>query len=161
MHGLGIGQELVWRGGVYRIELGSELVKTNKPDRFDLPERLIPYVRRYLDEIRPTLLDGRIDDALWINRRGTRLTDRAIQHIVAKRSQARFGYAFGPHAFRDALATTAALRAPGNPALAAAVLGVSTGIVERHYNRAGQLHAVRSLTAMVERRGRALAAKRT
>jgi hypothetical protein len=160
MHGVSVGQQLVCRGGRFRIELEADLVKTKRPDAFDLPERLIPYLRRYLDEIRPVLLRGNQDDALWINRRGTRLTAKAISHIVHNRSKARFGIGFYPHAFRHALATTAALRCPEHPGLAAAVLGISTGIVEQHYNRAGQIDASRKLTALVERRGRAAATKR-
>jgi hypothetical protein len=34
------GQELIWRGERYRIELTPEQVKTNKPDRFNLPAQL-------------------------------------------------------------------------------------------------------------------------
>ena len=160
MHGVSVGKQLVWRGGMFRIELEAELVKTKRSDHFDLPERLIPYLRRYLDEIRPALLDGRIDDALWINRRGTRLTEKAIGHIVHNRSKARFGAGFYPHGFRHALATTAALRCLEHPGLAAAVLGITTGIVERHYNRAGQIQGSRRLTALVERRTHAAATSR-
>lgn len=160
MHGVSVGRQLVWRGGMFRIELEADLVKTKRPDAFDLPERLIRYLRRYLDEIRPALLRGRVDDALWINQRGTRLTAKAIGHIVHNRSNARFGQGFHPHTFRHALATTAALHCPEHPGLAAAVLGISTGIVEQHYNRAGQIQASRRLTALVERRDRGMVAGR-
>jgi len=159
MHGLSVGRQLVWRGGAWRIELGPDLVKTRREDAFDLPERLMPYVERYLREFRPLLLGSRADDALWLNYRGERLAAETITGISLERTRERFGVAVSPHDFRRALATTAALRCSDDPGLAAAVMDISPAIVERHYNRAGQIQASRKLTDLVERRGRQAVAK--
>ena len=152
MHGLSVGSQLVRRGATFRIELDAGLNKTTRPDAFDLPERLIPYIERYIHKVRPVLLQGRQDDALWINRRGERLTAKAISHIVHNRSKARFGQGFHPHAFRHALVTTAALRCPEQPGLGAAVLGITAAVAEQHYNRAGQMRASRALATLIDRR---------
>ncbi len=159
MHGLRVGRELVWRGGVWRVELGPDLVKTRKEDDFDLPARLTPYVDRYLQEIRPQLLGGRVDDALWPNYRGKRLSADSITAMCLERTEARFGVALSPHDFRRALATTAALRCSDDPGLAAAVLAISPGVAGEHYIRAGQFHATGKLSDLVERPSRAAATK--
>lgn len=153
---LRVGRELIHRDERYRIELAPEQVKTGKADRFDLPERLTPYVRHYLEVVRPALLDGQSHDALWINGRGTQLTAKAIQHRVFKLSLERFGQSFGPHRFRHAIGTTAPLRDPGHPGVAAGLLGISAEILEQHYNRAGQSQAATTFTQLIECRHREL-----
>lgn len=150
------GRELIQREGHYRIELTPEQVKTGKPDRFDLPRRLTPYVRHYLEVVRPALLKGLPNDALWIGRPGKQLTAKAIQALTLRRTRQRFGQAFGPHRFRHAIGTTAALRDPGHPGLAAGVLGISDGVLEQHYNRAGQSQAAAKFADLIEQRRRLL-----
>ena len=153
---LRVGRELLEGGRCYRVELKPEQVKTNRHDRFDLPECLTTYVRHYLEVVRPRLLAGRAEDALWINPRGGAMTAKAIQHRIRKLSLLRFEVAFGPHRFRYAIATTAALRDPGHPGLAAGVLGGSAEVIEQHYNRAGQSQAAQKHAAMLKQRRRRL-----
>lgn len=155
---LRVGHELFEGARCYRVELKPEQVKTNRHDRFDLPECLTPYIRHYLTVVRPALLAGRTGDALWINSRGGTVTPKVIQNQLAKLSRRRFGISFGPHRFRHAIATTAALRDPGHPGLAAGVLGGSAEVIEQHYNRAGQIQATQKHAAMLEQRRRRLSA---
>lgn len=150
------GQELVCHDGHYRIELAPDQVKTDKPDHFDLPKRLTPHVQHYLEVVRPALLEGLPNDALWISRPGKQLTAKAIQNLTLRRTRQRFGKAFGPHRFRHAIATTAALRDPGHPGLAAGLLGISDAILEQNYNRAGQSQAAARFAALIEQRRRLL-----
>jgi hypothetical protein len=63
----------------------------------------------------------------------------------------RVGIAFGPHSFRHATATTAALEAPAHFRLAAGGLNIASEVTEVHYNRAGQIIAVQRLADLVER----------
>ena len=149
-------QQMPRRELCYRIELTPDQVKTKRRDGFDLPECLTPYVLHYLEVVRPGLLAGRAENALWINPKGGAMTAKAIQHRVRKLSLLRFGIAFGPHRFRHAIATTAALRDPGNPGLAAGVLGGSAEVIEQYYNRAGQIEAAQKLAALLEQRRRQL-----
>ncbi|MBD0274491.1 MAG: hypothetical protein ICV73_21470 [Acetobacteraceae bacterium] len=57
-------------------------------------------------------------------------------------SEKKFGKAFGPHRFRHALGTTAPSAAPIKPGIAPAILGISAGVLERNYNRAGEVEAI-------------------
>lgn len=138
---LRVGQELILRDERYRIELTAEQVKTGKPDRFNLPTELTPYIQHHLTVVRPALLGGRLHEALWINHRGEPWTAEGIKQRVRLLSGQRFGQSFGPHRFRHAIATTATLRDPENPGLAVGLLGISGQVLEDHYNRAGQSQA--------------------
>lgn len=155
---LRVGRELAWHGGRYRVELTPEQVKTGKPDRFDLPERLTPYVRHYLAVVRPALLQGQggTEEALWISAQGTPLSEVGIQTRLFRLTRRRFGAGFGPHRFRHAIGTTAALRDPGHPGLAAGLLGISAEVLEQHYNRAGQSLAASRYDELIEKRRREL-----
>ena len=153
---LRVGHELVWKDGRYRIELAPDQVKTGKPDRFDLPDCLTPYVRHYLDVVRPALLGRAQHDALWINGKGGSWTAKGIQHRVVKRTRDRFGRGIGPHRFRHAVATGAALRDPGHPGVGAGVLGISKEVVLEHYNRAGQIGAAMRYDELIDGRRRTL-----
>jgi integrase len=156
MAGLRIGAELLFQASHYRIELGPELVKTNKADRFDLPDCLTPYIKRYLTYARPALLGANQTDALWINTKGGVWTQKGMAHQITKLAKKRFGIAFGPHRFRHATATTSALRASDCPGLAASVLGISRDVIEQHYNRAGQVNATIKLNEVLDNRRDAL-----
>ena len=153
---LRVGHELNWKDGRYRIELAPDQVKTGKPDRFDLPDCLTPYVRHYLDMVRPALLGGAQHDALWINDKGGPWTAKGIQHRVVKRTRERFGRGFGPHRFRHAVATGSALRDPGNPGIGAGVLGISKEVAQESYNRAGQIVAAMRFDELIDGQCRSL-----
>jgi site-specific recombinase XerD len=151
---LRVGHELVQRGDHFRIELVPNQVKTGKPDRFDLPDRLTPYLRHYLDSIRPALLRGRSEDAVWISAQGGALTEAAIQTRIFRLTRRRFGQAFGPHRFRHAIGTTTALHVPSHPGLAAGLLGISPEILEQHYNRSSQCQAGARFAKLIQQRRR-------
>jgi len=138
---LRVGHELIRRGDHYRIELTPEQVKTDKRDCFDLPAALTPYVRHHLTAVRPALLRGQLHDALWIGHRGEAWAASGIQHHIRVLTRKRFGLSFGPHRFRHAIATTATLRDPAYPGLAAGLLGITGQVVEEHYDRASQSQA--------------------
>jgi hypothetical protein len=147
---LRVGRELVHRNGRFRIELAPDQVKTGKPDRFDLPDQLTSYVRHYLNVVRPALLRGRLEDAFWISMAGRPLTSHAIQSRIFRLSKRRFGQAFGPHRLRHAIGTTAPLRDPRHPGLAAGLLGISAEVLEQHYNRSSQCQAGARFAKLVE-----------
>jgi site-specific recombinase XerC len=155
MAGLRVGKELVLRGEIYRLELGPDLVKTKRRDHVNLPSALVPYIQRYLVGVRPALLAGRSQDAVWINPKGGKWTAKGIQHRVFKLTTARFGFGFGPHRFRHAASTTSRLRGRGSHGLSAGMLGISVETNEQHYERAGQVQAARMMNALVESRTRA------
>lgn len=157
MHLLRVGKELITNGDRYRIEFTPKQEKTKRADCFDLPERLTPYMQRYLDTIRPGLVkDGRYEE-LWISRHGTPLTVAGLETRIFRLSHKRFGKGFGPHRFRHSIATTLTLRCPENPGLPAAVLGITLDVADGHYIRAGQIEASRTYAGLVEQRRKKLA----
>ena len=153
---LRVSRELLRRGDVYVVELTAQQVKTGKSDRFAFPDVLTPYIQHYLDVVRTALLAGRIDEAVWIGGRGDPMTAKQLAAQVHKWTERRFAQGFGPHRFRHAIATTAVLRDPGCPGLAAGLLGISPQIVERHYDLAGQSSAAKAYAALIARKRRDL-----
>lgn len=146
------GQEITRRDDRYRIELAPHQVKTNRADRFDLPEMLSPYIHHYLMVVRPRLLRGNTLDAFWITRHGTVMGEQNITNQIVRRTRRRFGQGFGPHRFRHAIATMLALRVSDDPRLAADLLGITLPVIEQHYNMADQASAVRKLALLNEKR---------
>ena len=51
-----------------------------------MPEPLLPYLRRYLEEIRPRLLGGSYHDGLWASYQGRPLSGGSIYDIVRART---------------------------------------------------------------------------
>ena len=70
--------------------------------------------------------------------------------MVGRLSKARFDVTFGPHRFRHAIATTAPLCGPENPALTASLLGISKHVVGTHYNRSQHVSAFLTFQAIIE-----------
>lgn len=91
-----------------RLEAGFLLVAHGKGGR----QRLVPVgskaaqaLARWL-ELRPVLLKGRSDPALFLNRRGGRLSARSVQELVGRRGAGLAGgRRVGPHVLRHAMAT--------------------------------------------------------
>ena len=145
------GQELCQVGDCFRVELSGEQTKNGKADRFALPPEFTLWMRRYLDVIRPALLDGQRQEALWIGRLGTPLTTHGIQTRIQRLSRQRFGISFGPHRIRHSVVTTVALRLGETAAFGAAVVG-NTPAVAEGYNHAGQYQAALRYAALSRQR---------
>jgi len=142
-----IGQNLYMLNGEYWAHLQSMIVKNKRTLEYSFPAELIPYIDRYLAEIRPILLDPKRTNALWGNGNGGSYTYRSIETMIFRRTLKRFGHSFGPHAFRDAFASALATHDPRNPGLAAVILGITEGVVNAHYRKARQADAARKLQA--------------
>jgi hypothetical protein len=97
---------------------------------------------------------------LWVNRFGEPWTAKGIQDRVVKLTRRRFGQAFGPHRFRHAIGTTAPMRDPAHPGVAAGLLGISADVLEQHYNRAAQSQAATAFDQAFKRRGHRLSGSR-
>ena len=104
--------------------------------------------------MRPALLASETHAAFWISRDRTPMTAKTIQTQVFARTGKAFERAFGPHRMRHAIATTAALRAPDQPGLAADLLNISNQTVDGHYNRADQTMAAVTFAALMDARRR-------
>jgi hypothetical protein len=159
--GMRLEKNLYLHNGGYWMCLQSGLVKNKQKLEYSLPPELTLYIDRYLAEIRPHLLDPAKTDAVWGNGDGGEFTYRAIGTMIFRQSGREFGQSFGPHRFRDALATTLAEADHQNPGLAAVVLGISERVVTVHYRQARQGNAARKLQMnLVEERERTRAMAR-
>ncbi len=76
-------------------------------------ERLVPvgeealiWIRRYMDNARPEILDGRQADALFITSRGASMTRQAFWYLIRRYAgQAGIRNGISPHTLRHAFAT--------------------------------------------------------
>lgn len=76
-------------------------------------ERYIPFghfaadaLGRYLDEARPKIMKGNKHDRLFVNMRGTPLTDRGVRHILGEMvKKAALHISIHPHMLRHTFAT--------------------------------------------------------
>ena len=137
-------------------------MKDRKARRMSVPELLTPFLLDYLEVYRPLLLDGRVSDALWISRRGNRLSQDSFTSGLASLTKRNFGIALRPHAFRHIAATSIATADPAHAGIIRDVLGHATvRMAEAHYNRATARGASQRLQDVLRGRRKAHRRKRT
>jgi integrase len=128
--------------------LFPEDTKANRMESWPVPEILLPYLNRYLVEIRPRLAGRRNDDALWIGQHGQPLSEGGLYGAVCRRTAAAYGPPMSPHDFRRAAATFLAMESPDKVGLTPGVLQhTSPETADRHYNLSRSMSASRRLSA--------------
>jgi integrase len=134
------------------ILLFPEDTKSKRFESLRVPEKLLPYLLRYLKEIRPRLVGRRLHDGLWASYKGCPLTAGQIYSIARARVFAKFGKAMGLHDFRRAAATFIATDAPAKIGLIPGVLQhASPAVSEQHYNLARSMEASRRFAEYLAR----------
>ena len=124
------------------ILLHASDIKAKRPESFRVPETLLPYLRCYLQEIRPRLLGRGCHDGLWASYRVQPLSDGQIYQIARTRIFKKFGKAMGLHDFRRAASTFVAMDAPEKIGLIPGVLQhASPDVSDQHYNLARSMQA--------------------
>ena len=121
--------------------------KAKRGESFRVPEQLLPYLMRYLKEIRPRLLSRSEHDGLWASYRGRPLCDGRIYDIVRSRISGKFGKSMGLHDFRRAGPTFLAMDAPDKIGLIPGMLQHASPESQRHYNLARSVQASRRFAA--------------
>jgi len=109
-----------------------------------LPTSLNRIVELYLHQGRPILMKSpRPDNWLWISwRTGRRFTYKNLGTLISKITVRTLGVDVSPHLFRTAAASTAAVKLPGFPYLASALLSqADSRIADEHYKRTTSLNA--------------------
>jgi len=135
------------------ILLCPEDTKAKRAERFRVPEQLLPYLMRYLREIRPRLVACREHDGLWASYKGCPLTGGQIYSIMRALVAAKFGKAMSLHDFRRAGATFVATDAPDLIGLVPGALQhASPDVSEQHYNLVRSVEASRRFAAHVAKR---------
>ena len=139
--GLRLGMSVIRSGATWRLIFESDDVKTKRRIAYDAPASLSGAMERYIAVEREELLAGKTHDWFWVNQYGGPLTVCYITMMIRNRSRNTFGAPFVPHRFRHAMGTTAPMADPAHSGVAAAILGISGRIVEKHYNLASQADA--------------------
>jgi integrase/recombinase XerD len=148
-------------GDEWRMIFEGAETKSGRPFEASVPEWIVPFLERYLREVRPMFLGATQHDGLWVSTKGGPLTGNAISSIITNRTRDAFGQPVNPHLFRACAATTIAILDPGRIGIARDLLGhVSLATTHAHYNKARSIEASRlyasilaGLTPRAPRRG--------
>lgn len=145
-----IGQHLIQVDRRWLLTIPGNEVKNGQPLEFTLPPRLTPYLNIYLGQVRPTFLAEAESDVLWLTFEGVPLDQHSVYCRFILVTTRLFGVPINPHLLRDCAATTLSTASPALAQSAAALLGHrSFATTERHYIRANQLEAGRTLNAVL------------
>jgi integrase/recombinase XerD len=148
--GLEIGHHLIQEGTNWFLVIPPEETKTSAPIEFEIPGLLMPYLANYLDVVRPRMLKRGECNALWISRKGGALSYSAVWFIVSRNTAKHLGVRLAPHDVRDAAATTWAIAAPNQIAVARDLLShADLRTTTRHYNRATGIVASRTSAQVI------------
>lgn len=146
---LRIGQSILRQESGWSISIPATESKTGRRYDARLPDLLTEALDRFIEVYRP--LFSKPADFLWPSRHSGGLSASRIQQIIAERTKVAFGFSLSPHLFRDCAATTVALRAGSKMGTVVALLGHrSPKIIDRHYNQADMIGAVRRYHDLLE-----------
>jgi hypothetical protein len=130
--------------GSWWIAVPSGRTKNKRWIEKRLPESLNRAVELYLNQARPILMKSPSpDNSLWISgQTGRRFTYKNLGTLISKITLQTLGVDVSPHLFRTAAASTAAVKLPGFPYLATALLGqADSRIADQHYKRTTSFNA--------------------
>ena len=142
---LEIDRHIFHRSEGYCCRLEPHETKDRNRLEFSLAPALAEFMDRYIEAIRPLLMDrGMAGNRLWVSSRGSPMCEAAIYQQVNAFTKAMLGKPINPHLFRDCVATAIAEDAPEEAQIIARILGHSTlATSEQHYNHAGSISAHR------------------
>jgi len=142
--GIRIDQHLVRVGEEWLIRLDASETKNHEPLDFSFPPAVVPYLERYLADVRPRFPGAEGHDGLWASTQGRPLCEGWVYEIICRRTREAFGFAVRPHLFREAAATNIAINDPENILVARDLLGHKTfRTTEGHYIRANSIKSAR------------------
>jgi integrase len=146
-----IGKHLRKVGEEWRIIFEGPEMKSGRPCQVTLPCQVIPFLERYLAEVRPTFRGAKQHDALWLGARGGGpLAPRSISKLIGDSTQAAFGARISPHQFRHCAATTIAVFAPSKIQTAVGLLHHSSPrTTHQHYILARGIETSRQYAKIV------------
>ena len=141
---LTVSRHLEIRGDHVYVQLHAEDMKSKRAECYLLHERLVPYLQRYLREIRPRLLRSGRHDGLWASREGRPLSPGRLYDAMRHHTRRGFDKPMGLHDFRRAAGTFLAMEMPEMVGLTPGILQQADPEVgERHYNLARSITASR------------------
>lgn len=129
--------------------LAKKDTKARRALSYKAPDLLVPYVNRYLDEIRPRLVGKNKIDSLWASSRGSPLSPSCLYESVRRRILAAFGRDMCLHDFRRAAATFIAMEVPEKVGLIPGTLQHNSPVSQRDYNLARSSAASMKYTSLI------------
>jgi integrase len=145
-----IGQHLCRIGDEWRLIFAARERKPKRPSEMTVPQTVVPFLERYLRDVRPLFPNAGNYDALWLGMKGRPLSPHSISRLIARRTEAAFGHRIPPHRFRHCAASTIAMSAPGQIDLAARLLDhTSLKTTYDHYILARSVEASRQYAKIV------------
>jgi integrase/recombinase XerD len=147
-----IGRQLRQIGEEWRLVFDGPDTKSGQPFETTVPEQIVPFLKRYLRDVRPLIRGAHLHNGLWAGTKGCPLNGQAIYGAIAARTRAEFGHAIGPHLFRHCAATTIAILQPERIGVARDLLGhASLTTTNAHYNKARSIEASRHYAGVLAR----------
>jgi len=148
---LELGRHLERTGSGWRLSIPGEETKTRQPLAFLLPESLVPWLERYLAEVRPLFPTAPSSNRLWLGRDGRTIGPGFAYNRIARLTERLFGRRLNPHLLRDCAASTLAVESPEVARMAAPLLGHRHfTTTERYYIQANNLDASRRIDAILQ-----------
>lgn len=142
--GLTVGRQITRIDDRWLISVVAS--KTGQPIEFFVPDSLVPWLERYLREVRTLFPGAATSQNLWLGKDGPFVGSASIYLRITKLTERLFGVAINPHLFRDCAATSLALVSADAARAATPLLGhrypSTTG---RYYVHASQLEASRRI----------------
>jgi len=79
-----IGQHLCRVGGEWRLVFAAQERKSRRPSQMSVPPIVVPFLERYLQDVRPQFPDAHKHDALWLGMKGRPLSPHSISRLIAR-----------------------------------------------------------------------------
>lgn len=156
LEGLRVGHSLIHGNQGYCVEFDADQMKTHAPFEAVLSPDLSAVLDYYIEVARPVLWarSNKVDEGwLWLGAGGLPMTGKSLSRRVRQLVDEHLGRAMSAHLFRDAAATTVALRDPAHIGIVADVLGhARQETSERYYNQARRIDAGRRYQEFLGRR---------
>jgi site-specific recombinase XerD len=133
------------------IDIPGGETKNRQPVQFELADRLVPYLKTYLERVRCRIATTS-ERAFWVSWDGDRMPEHSIYIAFTRITTELFGKSINPHLFRDCAATTLASHSLRSAMAAPGLLGhLRTETTEKHYIHASQLEASRAINKLLTR----------
>jgi integrase/recombinase XerD len=117
-----IGEQLRPVGEEWRLMFDGSETKSGRPFEMTVPREVVPYLERFLREVRPVFRGADRSDALWMGRNGRPLALDSITLLIGNHTEAAFGHRITPHRLRHCAASTIAVFDPSRIEVAPALL---------------------------------------
>lgn len=157
---LEIGRHLIVERERWFIVVPREETKTRKRLRFEVPDVVIPYLRYYLEVVRPELLRDKNHSALWVSQWGGAFSYVGLVKSFARIS-ARLGVRISPHDARDAAVTTWAIARSDQICVSRDLAPCKSGDIAECANPPPEAHSIHLTGAGPGLRATQLAQKRS